>query len=428
MLVLQDRNNKPALGLGLVSVAVYAASSVFVTGPERTAWWLGAYGLAWALYLALLLRDRQRDFVASPWVLVAWAVLGRLVLSGGEVWLSDDLWRYLLDGRVFLDGINPFRFAPADPLIQERFAGLAARVNHPEVTTIYPPTVQLVGLVAAAMGLMETGWRVMISLLDVGTMIVVGRVFGGSDRGWRAAAVYGLCPLAIFESGANGHIEALAALPLLIAVRQIDARNPWRAGFVLGIAILVKYYALLLVPLWIRREGFRRMTVMALAVSALSVLPFMLGGVDVFAGLKTYLAHWSFNSPVFALLRALPIADPLLRTTPFVVAAAAALVAGLRREEPVSVIPMLLFAFLVIGPTLHPWYALWILPWLGARPHPGLWAFVGAMGCGYAVWWSVAERGVWELPPGVAELMWGIVAIGWMLSFWRDGGETPEAV
>jgi hypothetical protein len=428
MLVLQDRNNKLALGLGLASVAVYAATSAFVTGPEHTLWWLGSYGLAWAFYLALLLRDRQLDFVASPWLLLAWATLARLVLTGGEVWLSDDLWRYLLDGRVFLDGTNPFRFAPADPFIQERFAGLAARVNHPEVTTIYPPTVQIVGLIAAVGGLMETGWRVMISVIDVGAMIVVARLFGGSDRGWRAAAVYGLCPLAIFESGANGHLEAMAALPLLFAVREMGRRRPWRAGIALGIAMLVKYYAVLLLLLWIRREGFRRMTVMAVAISALAVLPFTFGGVDVFAGLKTYLGHWSFNSPLFTLLSATPLDDPLLRAVPFVIGGFAALVTGLRREDPVAVIPMLLFGFLVIGPTLHPWYALWVLPWLGARPHPGLWAFVAAMGCSYAVWWSVAEHGVWELPLGVAELMWGIVAIGWILSFWRDTGETPEPV
>lgn len=428
MVVLQDRNNKLALGLGLASVTVYAVTSIYVTGPERTGSWLAAYGVAWALYLALFLRDRQRDFVASPWVLVAWAALARLVLTGGEVWLSDDLWRYLLDGRVFLDGTNPFRFAPADPWVQERFAVLATRVNHPEVPTIYPPTVQLVGLAAALLGLMETGWRVLISVIDVGVMVLVARLFGGADRGWRAAAVYGLCPLAIFESGANGHLEALAALPLVFAAKEMNGRRPWRAGIAFGIAILVKYYALLLLPLWIRREGFRRMTVSALALSALAFLPFTLGGVDIFAGLKTYLAHWSFNSPVFTLLQALPLEDSVLRAVPFVIAGIAALLAGLRREDPVAVIPMLVFGFLVIGPTLHPWYALWVLPWLGARPHPGLWAFTGAMGCSYAVWWSVAHRGIWELPPGVAELMWGIVAIGWILSFWRDAAETPEAV
>lgn len=240
--------------------------------------------------------------------------------------------------------------------------------------------------------------------------------------------MYGLCPLAVFESGANGHLEALAALPLVYAVHCMDRRRPWRAGVAFAVAILAKYYAILLLPLWLRRRGFRRMAVTAVACSALGLMPFMLHGVDVFAGLKTYLTHWSFNSPLYSLLGSMPVTDIVLRAAPFAFAGLASVLAGLRREEPVAVIPMLLFAFLVIGPTLHPWYALWILPWLGARPHPGLWSFVGAMGLGYAVWWSVAEQGVWQLPAGIAELMWGIVAVGWLLSFWRDAGETPEPV
>jgi hypothetical protein len=109
-----------------------------------------------------------------------------------------------------------------------------------------------------------------------------------------------------------------------------------------------------------------------------------------------------------------------------VVVGVAATVAGLRREEIVRTIPLMLFAFLVIGPTLHPWYALWLLPWLGARPHPGHWSFVAAMGGAYAVWWSVYTTGVWELPPGVAEMLWSIVALGWLMSYWHEEGSTPE--
>jgi hypothetical protein len=428
MVVLGVRDNKTALGLAVASLVVYAATSIFVTGPEQALWWLASYVAAWGLYLALFLRERRREFVAAPWVLLAWAAAARLVLVSSDVWLSDDLWRYLLDGRVLAEGTNPFRYAPADPFILERFAQLAGRVNHPEVPTIYPPTIQALGWLSALAGFQETGWRLVVTVIDVGAMCLVARLFGGGDAGWRAAAVYGLCPLLVFETGANGHLEAVAALPLVFAVHSMGRRRPWRAGIAFGIAILAKYYALLLLPLWLRREGFRRMSVSAVAVSALGILPFTLGGVDVFAGLKTYLGHWSFNSPVFTLLHELPVDPVLLRSVPFILAGLASVIAGWRREDPVGVIPMLLFGFLVIGPTLHPWYALWVLPWLGGRPHPGLWAFVGAMGGAYAVWWSVARYGEWALPSGVAEVIWSIVAIGWLFSFWRDPGETPEPV
>ena len=87
-----------------------------------------------------------------------------------------------------------------------------------------------------------------------------------------------------------------------------------------------------------------------------------------------------------------------------------------------------MFAFLVIGPTLHPWYALWVLPWLGDRPHLGHWSFVAAMGGSYAVWWSVHTTGVWQLPTGVPELLWSVVALGWIAELWRDAGSTPEPI
>ena len=44
---------------------------------------------------------------------------------------------------------------------------------------------------------------------------------------------------------------------------------------------------------------------------------------------------------------------------------------------------------------------------------------------------AMAEPGMIEklaIPPGVPEVMWGIVAVGWLLSFWREPGQTPEPV
>ena len=203
---------------------------------------------------------------------------------------------------------------------------------------------------------------------------------------------------------------------------------PIWAGVALALAALVKYYALMLLPLWLVHRGFKRLAVVTLVLFALALWPFTWGGVDVFAGLKTYLVHWSFNSPVYAALDGVGVPDLVLRALPFVVVGLGALVAGWRGEDVVRTIPMLLFAFLVIGPTLHPWYALWLLPWLGPRPHPGHWSFVGAMGGAYAVWWSVATTGEWTLPPGTAEVLWTIVALGWLASFWRETGSTPEPV
>lgn len=425
MVALHSRRNKPALLAAGASVLLYAAAGAGLDGPADTLLWLAAYAAAWAIYLGALLRTGAADFVASPWVVLGWSLLARLVLCPSEPWLSDDLWRYLLDGRVLLSGANPFALPPEHPLVQELAPAIAARVNHPEIPTIYPPLVQVVAAGAAALGLLADGWRVLVSLVDLGVVVAVARLFGGGDRGWRAAAVYGWCPLAVWEAGANGHLEPLVLLPLVLAVHAIRRGRGWRAGLALGLAVLAKYFPLLLIPALARERNWWKMSLLATIVVALGLLPFAWGGVDIFAGMRAYLGHWSFNSPLYEGLAWLGGGARWPRVLPFLFVLVAGFVAALRGEEPLRLLPLLLFAFLVTGPTLHPWYALWVLPWLGDRPHEGLWAFVGAMGGAYAVWWQVHRSGEWALPPGVGELLWSLVALGWAIALWRDGGDRP---
>src|SRR5450631_1536145 len=60
--------------------------------------------------------------------------------------LSDDVWRHRWDGRVAAAGIDPYRFAPAG-LADSPFADRDfAKINHPEVPTVYGPVAQ--GLLA----------------------------------------------------------------------------------------------------------------------------------------------------------------------------------------------------------------------------------------------------------------------------------------
>jgi len=399
-----------------------------VTAPAHTLIWLTGYALSWALYLGLFVSQREHDWVGSPWLLVTWALLARLVLVDSTPWLSDDLFRYLLDGQVSAAGINPFRFAPEHPQIQALAPELVARVNHPEIPTIYPPLIQGLALLAAWMQLGPTAWRVMVSGFDVVAMVLVARLFFGRDRGWRAAAVYGLCPLAVWESAGNGHLEPIVVVGFLGGA-LLWRRGHWMAaGLAIGAASMAKFYPLLVMPAWIRERHFGRIFAVAAGSTALVTLGFATGGVDVLAGMRAYLEHWSFNGPIYSIGTALGIPAWIGRALPFAAIGVAGLVAAIRGSSPERVTPFLLFAFLVLGPTLHPWYALWVLPWLGERPHAGLWAFVAAMGGAYAVWWQMATVGRWELPPVAAIGIWALVALGWWAEMRRNAPQSPETI
>ena len=124
-------SGKPAALALLVSLLLYASAAAFVTGPARTPLWLALYVAQWVAYLGIL---RWGPLSAARLLAAAFAF--RVLLSSTPVWLSDDLYRYLLDGRVFAAGIHPFRYAPAHELIGQLEPALAVLVNHPELPTI----------------------------------------------------------------------------------------------------------------------------------------------------------------------------------------------------------------------------------------------------------------------------------------------------
>ena len=104
---------------------------------------LGLYGLAFITYLWAV---RHADCFAVRSV-VAFGLLFRLTLLPAEPSLSDDVYRYVWDGRVQAAGINPYRHAPDSPELEHlRDERLHPRINHPHIPTIYPPAAQFLFL------------------------------------------------------------------------------------------------------------------------------------------------------------------------------------------------------------------------------------------------------------------------------------------
>ena len=93
------------------------------------------YGLA----VWLVLR-RGRDAKVLG-IVLAVAVLGRVVALFAPDTLSDDIYRYIWDGRVQAAGINPYRYVPADQTLAPlRDAEIYPNINRKDyATTIYPP-------------------------------------------------------------------------------------------------------------------------------------------------------------------------------------------------------------------------------------------------------------------------------------------------
>jgi hypothetical protein len=68
--------------------------------------------------------------------------------------------------------------------------------------------------------------------------------------------LYAWCPLLIWEVAGSGHLDSAAMAFIALALLARYRREPWLTGLWLGIAVMMKFYPLVLLPaLWWRGDG-----------------------------------------------------------------------------------------------------------------------------------------------------------------------------
>lgn len=340
----------------MAALILLAAS---VAGAPATTARFGFTGFVIAYVVAAAAWVVARRAALPFSTIIAITIVFRALVLFAEPGLSNDVDRYMWDGRVLSSGANPYLRAPADSPGHER-------INHPEIRTIYPPHAQLLFAAVHELWL----WKLLILGCDVAIVALL--------RSSPAAALaYATFPPAIFEGVWNGHIEIVAALLLVIAVKR-------RSAIATAVSVGLKISPIAALPALVLHSPHRLrfMAVFAL-VLIVPAIPFMLTG-PLMPGFRDFAYRWVFNSPAYDVALAMAdasalkslwtaVKDPLRleAISPFVyrhlyddfvarallAACAAAAIWKFRRNAPASI-----GALLLSSPVIHPWY------WLVAAP------------------------------------------------------------
>lgn len=345
----------------IVTAAVVAIGAAVLLGqvrdPREAAGVVAPALVAWGAAVAWLLRgavaaapavppDAEPAFRSMARVFAV-ACLVRLPFLRWPATLSDDVFRYVWEGRVWAAGFSPFALAPDDPTLAALRDDVWAQVNHPGISTIYPPLAQALFVLLAPGGVMA--WKVTMALADAAAAALLWQ--RRPNTGW----LWALLPLPAVESAANGHLEGLGVLLVVLALRG-SAVAAW-AGAMLK----------LLPAVFLARRGARVWAAAGVA-TVLAFLPLV--GPGFTRAFQNYSTRWSFNGSVYPLLAAHVADDARLRAALAVGGAAIVALAVLRLRDPARVALWSFGAFVVLSPTVHPWYVLWpLVPalWLGHR-------------------------------------------------------------
>lgn len=340
-------------------------------------------------------RALRRIALAAPFVLGGAFVLAPPVLS-------DDLYRYLWEGRLWLEGFNPYRFAPDDPALAQLRDDVWAHINNKPLATIYPPLSQLLFIVAAWLGGKASTVKLLALLAHGVSVAVVARSCAKPD----AALALGLNPLLLSEGALNGHFDVLTGAALLVAAWALTRQRFVRGAFATCVAVGLKLVGVVILPLFARRPKAFLATALGSALFA-SPLVFARGPLDPASGAGQFAARWQGNDSLFAIVDWL---SGQLFSNELAGIASRAVVAGLvlmlsvqivrRRVSPLPAARALLWSVLLLSPQVHPWYLAWLLPLeVAAGGSAGL-VWSATVLCAYAPLDGWLAEGRWEMPLG----------------------------
>ncbi len=382
---------------------------------------------------------------------LAVGVVLRLLMFTTEPALEDDQQRYLWEGALVAHGFSPYRIAPDDAKaadratllgkIAERSAPVLERVNHPALTTIYPPVAQAAFALAHLLSPFNlTAWRLLLLVADGVTLWLLLRLLADCGRTPLWSVLYWWNPLVIKEVFNSAHMEGVL-IPLVVGAVLLSGRRRFMAASAtLGLAIGVKVWPVLLVPLLLRplamepRRTIGPLSVLA-ALCALWAWPILAGGLGPRSGFVAYAGDWQANSALLPALRdtlgqSLALVLPGIgagQIARLILAACAVLIALWLSRDPwrtprelVERVALFTLALLLLSPAQFPWYALWTLPFLPLAPRLGVSLLAVTMPLYYASFYF-ASIGQYEVFRD--KVVWAVWLPIWLLlgcEAWRN--------
>jgi len=418
--------------VGLLTVISWAVLGVADIDGEQIKWFIVLAVSAGVAWLALLwVAHRTRYTIESSenlWItLIVIAFAARLIVafgSGEQAWLSDDVYRYVWEGKLVSHHMNPFTVTPQEM----QGSGLAddaiyPKINHPWLPTIYPPLSQYLFAFAYQLGGDSLfGFKLLAFLFELLTAFMIIRFVRELHLPRWTALVYLFCPLVFIEFIISSHVDILALpfLLLFLLSSSLLRPRPIVAGLWLAAAAMIKLPALFFaLPLlfgydWKDRAKFAG-TIAGL--SALLYLPFVVtAGFSLFGSLWTYLGTWQYNGSVFQLLDVF-MSSAAARTVGAIAFGVFALYVSWarRRRDRLETMFMIYGAYIIFTAAIFPWYLIWLLPLLIVNRNPAFLLLTVTIFLSYNVLigyysvgsWSDSGLFVWiEYVPFYAVLGW----------------------
>ncbi len=341
------------------------------------------------------------------------AIAFRLALVWLPPSLSDDAYRYVWDGLVQAQHVNPYEFKPEAAELALLHGELPyERLNSKSFYSVYPPLSQYVfafGSLFYGQGWMASHFAIkgILVLAELVALLILARLVSA-----RSLMLYAWNPLVLLETAGQGHTESLLLLLLIAVICASRAGKGAWASIALAGATWVKLFPVALFPFLWRRFGWNAVWPGALALGFIGIpfaAPYMLAHVR--ESLDLYARFFEFNAGLYYTIKQVFYwftgADyskqigPVLRWCFLMGLPALYALDYWRRWSLEKAFFVGIGLYLVLSTTVHPWYLLSVLFLATLLDRPAWpWYWIGAFSIGTYLLY-------------VGGPYWEIVIVGW---------------
>src|SRR6266853_1665817 len=352
------------------------------------------------LYLiAAWLIVRARSARSTLIIVLVLAGVFRLSIIFAPPYLSDDIYRYVWDGRVQAAGINPYRYMPADEHLQSlRDEEIYPKINRRDYAhTMYPPAAEATYFLTTRISESVTWMKLTIVGFELITVWLLMELLASFGMPRQRILIYAWHPLAVWEFAGSGHIDPLAFA--FIALALLARRRNWETatGISLGLATLAKLFPIVLFPALYKRWGWK-MPIALVATIVAGYLPYLgVGPLGVLGFIPGYAQERGIVSgDQFFILGLLDRLLGVKLPNAIFLSFAGAVLMGLalwsvlnRRDDDGGYLKRSLVlgtAFMGLFAPDFPWYFAWLIPFLCFVPSIPVFYLTGASFFLYLTW------------------------------------------
>lgn len=368
-------------------------------------------GLFVLFYLLLKINHRNFNY------LVGISFLFRVIFIFSIPNLSQDFYRFIWDGRMILEGFNPYLFTPESfiskgelPVYQARelYDGMGSlSASH---YTNYPPLNQLCFVIAGFFaGKSIFGsvivLRLLIVLADLGTLVFGKKLLNKLKLPQNNVFWYLLNPFIIIELTGNLHFESVMIFFLVWSLYLLHIGRWKFAAIILACSVSIKLIPLIFLPLFFQYlmqgnestysiRNFKRIVIFYLVIGFTTLILFLpfysiqfLTNYSETVGL--WFQNFEFNASIYYIAREIgylfrgwnEIAI-IGKIIPIIVILFIFIMTFFRKnrtsKELMTAMLFVLSFYYFMSTTIHPWYiaTLLILSIFTKYKFPLVWSFI----------------------------------------------------